>query len=542
MSLAVLAGDEQKVASLLANHPSTLQERNLFGQTPLHLGAGQPACLRLLLQGPGRSLLEQPDFNGYTALQYAAYKCTELCKASVVVILESDCKLANEYSQFFAWLCRNCRGEVLRHIKNRRERLKRYALQRLPDAEAASFGLHRASVLDSKANHVTQALERRGFEIPSPLRLDVCFPTGSPRLDEGCDRYRPVSMFHQSPLNSPFGADLERIFRLGFRDFDSPLGISPLLSWLSTPHYVNNFKLGTSIDSRYKACIWLMEHGANLWDTIPGDRSATTAHYLYYSIGLDLGKVMETTKSKIQFLMRVLSTCDVRDDCRCKCCPGGCSPFVWFLRATIYVSIEEHDASNHKKKIIDNFVDFLIQWTPTITLEQLQSAIRYLTFEILEIRHTCFRKKYDSRVIEWLTDDDIDELMGEDSTLLELLEELVREFDLELQTHIAEEDPLGLCFWKTYWPEHMEEVTRKLDGDRMNEDELLATQQLGVTWHHLEDSPAEHQRKRRACVPYRESDWSVEVDDVEMWDTLRSMGDWRSRLDLIMSRAIPDWR
>lgn len=546
MSLAALAGDEQKVASLLANHPSTLKERSLFGQTPIHLATFYPCCLRLLLQGPGRSLVDQPDSNGYTPLHYAALSCTEPCEASVDPILEADCRLPNEYSGVFSCLCQNCRGKILRHIKNRRERLKRYALKRLPSVEAAALGLHHPSVLDSKANLVTQALERRGFEIPWPLRLDPCLPAGSSRsgeLDEEFDRYQSVSMFHQNPLNSPLDANLEIPFRLGFRDFDSPLVPSPLLSWLSMPRYINFYKNEIWEKNRYKACIWLIEHGCNLWDPIPGDVGATTAHYLYYAIGEDISivEVPETTRSRILLLTRLLSTQDVRDGCRCRCSLGGCSPFVWFLRSSVgMISTEWYHLENHKPELISRFVDFLKQWPPIITAEQLRSAIRYLTFKLLDIRHTCSHHgRFQTKRV---CDEDIDELMSEDSSLLKVLEELVGEFDLELQAHITEEDPLGLPFWNSHWPRRMEEVTTKLKRDRMTQDELLATQQLGVTWHQLEDSPGQCRRNRRTRGSYRESDWSIEFDEKRMWRTLRSLEDWRSRLDLIMSRAIPDWR
>lgn len=502
------------------------------------MAAFYPGCMRLILRGPGKSLVDQPDSNGYTPLHYAALNCTEPCESSVVAILKADCRLPNKYPGVFLCLCRTCRGEILRHIKNRRERLKRYALVRLPSAEAAALGLYNAAVLDSKASLVIQALERRGFDIPSPLRLDTCLIP-----DHQFDQYQSVSMFHQSPLNSPFG-NLEAIFRFGFRDFDLPLETSALLSW---------FKSSEHIDLRYhddwkinnhRACNWLIQHGANLWDPIPRDiYAATTAHYMYDWLRVfetDTAEMTEATRSSFHQWTKLLSTHDVRDDCHCRCSPGGCSPFVWFLRShIIMISFDWYDPSDHKQELIDSFPDFLDQWKPNFTMEQLRSAVRYLTFEVLDIRHTCSHR-YHGNVTK-LAPDEIEELMSEDSSLTDLLEELVEDFDLKLQSSITEKDPFGLRFWNGHWRQRMEEVTTDLEEDRMGEDELLATQQLGVTWHELEESPEDYQIPRRAA-PYRESDWSVEVDEERMWRTLRSLEDWRSRLDLIMSRAIPDWR
>lgn len=517
----------------------------MFGQTPLHLAIGRSTCLRLLLQGSGTTLLDQPDFSGYTPLEYAALSCKESCEGSMVVILESDCRVPNQFSGIFSKLCRDCRGELLKHIQNRRERLKSFALERLPVAEASALGLDQTAVLDSKANLVTQTLGRRGFEVPSPLRIDVCLENRVGRFDTlnaQFDLYNPASMFHQNPLNSPFGSNFEAIFQLGFRDFEEPFSIelSPLLSWLGLPVYILGCELEAWEANRIDACIWLVNHGANLWDPISSYNSATTAHHLYASVDLSerMNVISDSARLKAQFLTRTLSTNDVRDNCDCRCSLGGCSPFLWFLRNNINRLTAFHGPFDGRQYTIYRFPLSLRRWKPFFSVEQLRSAIRYLTFECLAIRHTC---SHDYPQVEKRTADEIEEIMSEDASLLELLEELVQDFDSELQSVITEEDPLGLQFWETHWPGRMEEVFEKLDGYRMNESELLSAQRLGVTWHHLDDSPEKHQTERPS-IYYRESDWSVELDDVAMWRTLESMEDWTSRLNLIMSTAIPDWR
>lgn len=534
------------IASLLASHPSTLQERNLFGQTPAHLAIGQPACLRILLQGPGIALLDQPDFSGYTVLEYAAMSCGELCAASMIVVLESDCRVPNQLSRIFSKLCQGCKGELLKHIRDRRERLKKFALEKLPGAEASVMGLHQPAVLDSKANLVIKALEKRGFAIPSPLRLDVCLTARVGQFDElnmEFDLYQSVSMFHQSPLNTPFGSNFETLFQLGFRDFEQPASpeLSPLLSWITCPLYVLRSEVDIWERNRIEACIWLIEHGAKLWEPVPGGNSATTAHYLYGSIHLleQMTSNIDPARLRAQFLTRTLSTRDVRDDCHCRCSPGGCSPFIWFLRSNTDPGYLHAVPDEHGVYIAEKFPPFLFKWKPIITVEQLRSAIRYLTFEALGIRHTCY---HDYFQVDKPTLDEIEELMSEDGPLLELLEDLVNEFELKLKSAITEEDPLGLTFWQTQWSARMKEVLAKLNEYRMDEGELLSAQQLGVTWHHVDDSPGLYQMEQGVDVSYREADWSVDVDDVKMWRTLGSLEDWQSRLDLIMSTAIADWR
>lgn len=537
--MAALKGDEQKVASLLAHNPCTIEERSLFGQTPLHLAAGHPACLRVLLRGPGIALLDQPDSVGHTALEYAAKACsghTKACEASIPVILEFDCRVPNQFSLNLLDLCQACRVELLKHIKNRGERLKRYALERLPGAEAATLGLRQVAVLDSKANLVIKALERRGFEIPSPLRLDA--------PDAKFYLCQPESMFHLCPLNYLTQPYFDTLFQLGFRDFveSASLQFSPLRSWIKFtapfgPGSCQNWEF-----ERLEAFLWLIQHGANLWDPMPEETFATTAHCLYGSIPFmtyrNVDQYPENARLRFQSLTRILSSNDVRDGCHCKCSPGGCSPLVWFLRSNLGPRNEFEESLDERKRIIYGFSDFLNGWKPVITVEQTRSAIRYLTFEILEIRHTCShdRGPYNRGPILQRTEDEIQELMSEDSHLLQLLEELVEEFEIEFRSLLTENDPYGMRFWEVYWPERMEEVMTELNNTRMSENELVSAQRLGVKWHQNkenEDDLVNHGKGRA----YRESDWSVEVDDVKMWTTLGSLEDWRSRLELIMSRA-----
>lgn len=422
----------------------------MFGQTPVHLAVGRSACLRLLLKGPGTGLLDQPDFSGYTPLEYAALSCTESCEGSVIVMLASDCRVPNRFPCIFSKLCQACRGELLENTRNRRERLKRFALERLPAAEASVLGLDQTAVLDCKANLVAQTLEKRGFEIPSPLRLEVCLTNRTGRLDSlngKFDLYQPMSMFHQNPTNTPFGSNFEVLFQLGFRGFEEPisLALSPLLSWLTCPMYVLRSDIDIWEVNRIEACIWLVNHGANLWDPISTETPATTAHYLYGSMGLFGQQALMTDPAitNSQFLTRTLSTHDVRDNCHCWCSPCGCSPFVWFLRSNTDSGFYLPDAFYHKNHIIDLFPQILWRWKPVLSVEQLRSAVCFLTFEILGIRHTC---SHDFTQAGKPTADEIEELTSEDASLLKLLEELVEEFDSELQSVITEEDPLGCLF------------------------------------------------------------------------------------------------
>ena len=55
------------------------------------------------------------------------------------------------------------------HLKDRRQRLKKIALDNLPDVEVERLGLGGEAVLDASATQVVQLLEQRGVQIPSAL-------------------------------------------------------------------------------------------------------------------------------------------------------------------------------------------------------------------------------------------------------------------------------------------------------------------------------------------------------------------------------------
>lgn len=462
----------------------------------------------------------------------------------MTVILESDCRVPNQFSRVFSKLCRNCKGVLFRHIRDRRERLKKFALERLPRAEASALGLYQPAVLDTKANLVNQALAKRGFEMPSPLRLDVCLTHRAGRFDAlnvDFDLYQPVSMFHQSPINSPFESNFEALYQLGFRGFEEPasLEFSPLLSWLTCTKHVHHTELEFWEINRINACIWLIDHGANLWDPISRDIPATTAHYICDSIDAERHRLLasDPEKLKIQLLMEILSIHDVRDNCHCRCSLGGCSPLVWFLRrfnGPWRPFSYRSDAGIAYE--VQQFPRFFSTWKPSLSVAQHRSAIRYLTFELLGIRHTC---SHDYEKAEKPTADETEELLSEDASLLQLLEELVEKFNSELQSVITEDDPLGLLVWKTHWAGSMEKVLKNLAEYRLDENEGRSAQQIGVKWNNSDDSPENQVAPERE---YQEPVWSVEFDDEEMWRDFEDMEEWTSRLDLIMSTAIPNWR
>ncbi|KAK8040106.1 hypothetical protein PG993_008517 [Apiospora rasikravindrae] len=74
LSIAILRNDTRCVQSLLACHPGSIKEKNLFGQTPLHVAlfANARGCFPFVLQAAqAANLIYEPDNIGYTTLWWS---------------------------------------------------------------------------------------------------------------------------------------------------------------------------------------------------------------------------------------------------------------------------------------------------------------------------------------------------------------------------------------------------------------------------------------------------------------------------------------
>ncbi|KAL9120103.1 MAG: hypothetical protein Q9187_003337 [Circinaria calcarea] len=103
--------------------------------------------------------------------------------------------------------------------------------------------------------------------------------------------------------------------------------------------------------------------------------------------------------------------------------------------------------------------------------------VRLLTFEELELTHTCCRVSNNS-IQEPLDKTDIHEIHDEETVLLTKLEDLVLEFQekkTELNVSIIE-------FLEGYWETRMKEVLK--EPGYLNEEEL---QRIGVVVHNMAD-------------------------------------------------------
>lgn len=533
---------------LLKNYPDAINELNLLKQTPLHLAIGHGSCVELLLRESGRKLVNLPDSGGRRPMEYALFSCLFSSRAaedhrhdgcsnnhgdtSLNILLDADCMIpeveswpVGDYTLKIS-LCDNCTRAVSAHLVGRREDLKRLAANNLPRMEATAFGLFSDSILDSNTTRVVQALEECGISVPPSLQVHGCDD------DEGCHTFTSAYHILDSPLRPAI------LWSLGFRDLNIPNidGLTPLMFWCER---------SSLRDAGY--CLWLIEKGADLWTLTP-DGASTIGHELYSKIG---GSISPWVVNEYHHKMHIFNLTqklwhrDPQDSCRCACSPGGCTPFVRFLQAA------------SRPPFIDSASSLMHQLHRTInathtslTKFQMRSVVRYATFEMLDIRHTCCHAKPDLTFHRSRHNGELDELRQEDCFLVALLEDLTAEFEAELE-QMAQEQYVNktVSFWHDCWLPRIQNVLESIESAEIEEPDKLAAEDIGVVWDKQDSGKGKEREEdfdfgvdsdsysESENCGYHESDWDSEIDEYDMVDTFQTMEDWTSRLNLIMLKA-----
>ncbi|OAQ65163.1 hypothetical protein VFPPC_06320 [Pochonia chlamydosporia 170] len=392
---------------------------------------------------------------------------------------------------------KRCRARYIRHLKDRRERLKQLALTNLTFFESTSLGLHSSIVLDSRASEVVRILRDRGVKIPQALAI------GSRSL--------PIFLDHRFSLQTA-----EFLFNLGFRDIDPftnfTEGLTQIWSrwWAVSPEQVESLH-------------WLSKHGLDLSRPLfPSSRSPQTqlrrgvcvAHIAFYDIGLkefffdfEVGEFKSIPLRWLASLLDSVLPVGLADNCRCRCCPGGCTPLIYLFKG-----IENpHWPSYASKHKYSSFL-YHISVTEMATCWRVEdhiAAMRYMTFDAFEIRHTCCNPILLPQ--EGHCTDDLDSI-EEDDASLNVFENLILEFEEELQKRAAStssEPTVFVDFWETLWPARIAEENEKLAGSNISDSERRNAEELGVIW----DDPV-----KLGCEPTPAPDKNpYETHQIEHW-------------------------
>lgn len=495
LSQKILSNDLTRTQELLSSCPDMLKERNLLGQSPLHLSAENPLILRSLLVSVDQKTLDSVDISGYTAIDYALYSSTSTCKGgwrakrrcrccncsqSTVMLLKADCAIISQPKNLATVLRETtirCKKRYIKGLKNRRDRLVALAKRRLPKSTYAALDLVEGHVLDSQAPLVYKALLDNAVKIPSPLFLST----------DG--DIKSLQSYWSSVYNSiEFPEDAELFFNIGFRDIDA-------LDWRGLPPLANFDGYHTIDNISYT--LWLVDHGANLFRLLhpihvpPRQSFTTSAHYVFLKIGL-MPDIFRDYHDSVHSLNCAVFSVHVTDDCSCYCSDQGCTPFLIMLKAMTPTLANIHlpTQKSSLQKIASLFSSYIGLYHKDMQVAQYMEAVRYFTFVSLDIRHTCPHEHpflwSEDQEPALLSKDDIYHIHAEQHGIYELLESLIRGFEAEMMEILVRADSDAteiIRFWEEGWPKKMQEEIEKLNGSEVPDDEKLAAEELGVVWH-----------------------------------------------------------
>lgn len=521
LSMTVLANDHSQVEYLLRYHPTMLSERNTFRQTPLHLAVHCPTCLKLLIRSSDPGLLNQVDAYGSTVLDLAMRLSEERCWRSVpgkrrrkregrkchrcscaecvVILLRSDCAVAVPpkvgFLGLMALASERSKFRYMRHLKDRRERLERLALESLPVLELKRLGLPGAAVLDFHAPEVTRLLRMRGVQVPVALVIET-------------EEYRYASVYTTS-CTLPYIRDAGRLFGLGFHD------TGPCFTRVcghGDPAYIH----------------WLYDHGSNpsiSLEAYPETVALSAAHLVFYDMGASIRGGRELSLSReqsLQSLGKALLPAELADSCQCMCSPRGCTPLIYFIKAFGHYDWELRRIRQVPAGKVSSSLGLL---GSSLRVEDHVASMRFLTFEALGLRHTCCTGHTD----KWLFGsdakeyargiwaEDAREIQEEEAALIARLEELMADFETELQARLANasSDAGHINPWKDFWSKRVAEESERLSGDKISDAERHGAEEVGVVWDNVQGcekkpSPTDNPYDKETQAEY----WFFELDKI----------------------------
>ncbi|KAH7165368.1 hypothetical protein EDB81DRAFT_779069 [Dactylonectria macrodidyma] len=342
------------------------------GLTTLYLCATWPQGLQRLLMTEARTLIN------YGGLRTAILQAIEWgCPESVDLLMSAGCDL-----HLHCWKYSDKPRPYSRHLENhdviemlaiklaqRRRELLKLAKRELGVMESPDSSY----VADGEAAYLCKALADAGISVAPALLVDCCYKT----------------LFHSPDIPLAY---FSKFFEQGFRNHrcHNSLGLTPIMVKRSI--YMD--------ESRgWRARLWWLQREGFL-DLTPKDplgiglnTSATGWHYLAVFLSSDFeSDADDRDRSVFDTGTRAISRVTIRDHCDCWCSSGekGCLPLMilWKGLAESDETPLRLDSGYLMHTLFHHDKGGAISGAkePPVWLSEL---VRFLTFEALEMTHTC---------------------------------------------------------------------------------------------------------------------------------------------------------
>ncbi|KAI0439419.1 hypothetical protein F4803DRAFT_568563 [Xylaria telfairii] len=502
LSATVILGNEAKVKDLVTAHRSTLHENNLAHQTPFHFATDKPRILQLLLGAASSQKLNCPDEEGDYALDYALRRTSTICANGNSWIACSGCPCIEcvEILLGFHWCCRfdflrycdsmshTARLRMIDHLVSRRAELKAQGRNNLSSIEISDQNLKDRSILDSNAYRGAELLFPPGVSV-SPLVGTTWRP---PYI-----RYQG-SVYHNEDafLTDSCNRLAKLLYDKGFHDIDQvdTAGYSPLAKLVD---------VGVRGDkSRPSYAMWLIDHGADLMRPYPirsffqpwkyGLNTFKIAHVILLCLPCDEFDEFRASEIKSYHqLVSLVAPMDQPDECCCECVGTGCHTMkslfekIWekstdrWRISEIQAPIKSSSIPKTAGKISSFLRGLALDLSKWDRLPML--ALRYFTFEVLDLHHTCCRMLYEGC---GLSKDDIADIEDDNREQIDLLKRLLQEFQVSFRNYDYQ-DSQGdkfTSFLTTEWSARMQEILADLEVVPLTAENRQQAEDIGVRW------------------------------------------------------------
>jgi hypothetical protein len=418
--MAVIRRSQKDVSRILARYPSSLTERNVVGQAPLHLSCGWPLGTKLLLDAGAQDIVNVMDDFGWPTFVYA---CHFSCLQCLELLLEADCSLfppspceeSSSNLECFSQALRKGSWDtgrrLIQSLSERRESLKALALDNLLFEEIQKLNLCDGKILDERSHYVYAALKASRISIPEALAVP----------------FAQTSVYHPWHL-SPAWAEL--FYNRGFHDVEifNEEGLTPLM--LSSYSFYDDH----DADYPFGLGSWLLSRGANLYATPKVPQKGTTNPHSTAALATRVGQAFghgafsnccSEVDPKVRGLPKLLCSISRFDNCICGCSSRGCFPATMMFKKFYRRRPTGFGYFKYLSPI--RWVTHHLPPTNESWCWLSTEAIRFLTFDALDIRHTCCTWHWNG-CIHVRDEEEAEEIREEGWFRLQLLEELVTEF------------------------------------------------------------------------------------------------------------------
>lgn len=472
LHIAILKKDERSLRAELGKYPASLSMINRFGQNCIHFATEWTDGLRILLRSGyiTNGILNQLDVEERSGLDYAALQGN--IKSAQVLIEADACFGVRTLKQADP----SSRKLLISALYERRRQLTDLAMRHELSENEEHLGCLGAYLLDNGAflsdtasRRNLRLLEASNVEVPDHLRSSVL---------------TSWSLFHQGKSlqrNPPPAFDkhvLQDLITAGFVHVDEVWdGITPLMDQHSIIFEIAELLLERGADANKE--LPLAHQDLQGYDK---EKKHRAVHKLALQVGWSMLFEEGPGLAEAPYLQKAIFQSSVKDPCSCYCSPGGCTPLVSLLKET---KADANLLGSICFETLSTLLKLLGQFdlSPRNDSDVAMELIRMMTFESLELTHTCCifeptglggtglidmpRRRITKQV-------EIHRIHDEERELLHLLETLMKEFTAkftELGMSIGE-------FLSGYWKNRMKEELYR--NEEISADQLDVQREHGI--------------------------------------------------------------